>query len=219
MNAFTESGEVKKTPSSATLDHVLVALRERPVSAAVVGASAGGISALDKLLPMLPASTPFPVTCVLHLPPYSRSLVSEIFSAKCKLIVKEAESTERLRPGHVYFAPPGYHLSIEADQSFSLSLDHPVSFSRPAIDVLFESAARAYGANLLGILLTGANSDGAAGLQHIKARGGFTIVQDPASAEFPTMPGAALARFRPDYVGDLPALTTVLATIAENKQG
>lgn len=178
----------------------------------VVGASAGGVEALLGLFDGLPAGYGLPLVAVLHLPDNRESLLPDLFARRLALRVKEAQDKEVLQPGTLYFAAPGYHLCIEADRSFSYSREEPVHFSRPSIDYLFESAADAYGAKAMGILLTGANQDGAAGLYTIKQRGGVTVVQDPQEAQVPTMPEAALALHQPDYI--LP-LRGVLALLAE----
>lgn len=163
-----------------------------PIEAVVIGTSAGAIEALSKILPPLPADYPLPILVVIHLPPDRQSIVAELFQAKCQLQVKEAEDTEKIESGTVYFAPPDYHLLVEHDHRLSLSSEEPVLFSRPSIDVLFESAADAYGPSLLGIVLTGANSDGAEGLRAVGATGGQTVVQRPDSALESAMPEAAL---------------------------
>ena len=163
-----------------------------PVEAVVIGVSAGGIKALGLILPALPHDFPVPIMVVIHLPPSRKSIVAELFADKCALEVREAEDKEGLAPGAVYFAPPDYHLLVESDHSLSLSSEEPVMFSRPSIDVLFETAADAYGAGLVGIILTGANPDGAQGLKAIAAAGGRTLVQTPATAFAAAMPEAAL---------------------------
>jgi len=163
-----------------------------PVEAVVIGVSAGGIKALDLILPALPGDFPVPIMVVIHLPPSRRSIVAELFADKCALDVREAEDKECLTSGVVYFAPPDYHLLVESDRSLSLSSEEPVMFSRPSIDVLFETAADAYGAGLVGIILTGANPDGAQGLKAVAAAGGRAIVQTPVHAFAPAMPEAAL---------------------------
>ncbi len=178
----------------------------------VVGASAGGVEALLGLFDGLPAGYGLPLVAVLHLPDNRESLLPDLFARRLALRVKEAQDKEVLQPGTLYFAAPGYHLCIEADRSFSYSREEPVHFSRPSIDYLFESAADAYGAKAMGILLTGANQDGAAGLYTIKQRGGVTVVQDPQEAQVATMPEAALALHQPDY---LLSLRGILALLAE----
>ena len=136
------------------------------------------------------------------------------YSGGSALTVKDADEKEAIRPGFVYFAPPNYHLLIETDHTFGLSIDPKVNYSRPSIDVLFESAANVYGPRLIAILLTGANNDGAKGLRLIKEKGGLVIVQDPRSAEFPFMPEAALQAVKPDFVLGLAELGRWLAELA-----
>lgn len=161
--------------------------------AIVIGASAGGVQALLKLLPALPSSFPMPILIVMHVPPRKSNALVELYARQCLLAVKEAEDKEPLVPGTIYFAPPDYHLLIETSGALALSSDEPINHSRPAIDVLFESAADAFGPALTAIVLTGANHDGAAGLKAVADAGGVAIVQDPATAEIATMPAAALA--------------------------
>jgi two-component system chemotaxis response regulator CheB len=161
--------------------------------AIVIGASAGAIQALSHLLPALPADYAVPVLVVVHVPP-GRSDIAPLFQSRCRVAVKEAEDKEPILPGVVYFGPPDYHLMVEADRTVSLSVDEPVLFSRPSIDVLFESAADVYGEGLLGVILTGANEDGAAGLRAVAAAGGAALVENPAEAFAAAMPSAALAK-------------------------
>ena len=156
--------------------------------AIVVGASAGAIQALSRILPALPAGYPIPVLVVVHIPADRSDLLAPLFQAKCRVVVKEAEDKEPILPGSVYFGPSDYHLLVETDRTISLSADEPVLYSRPSIDVLFESAADAYGAGLVGVILTGANEDGAAGLLAIAAAGGVALAEDPADAFAPAMP-------------------------------
>lgn len=162
------------------------------VEAVVIGASAGAIEVLSSLLPALPAQTPFPVVVVVHVPPDRPSVLAEIFGPKCKVAVKEVEDKESLAHSCLYFAPPDYHILIEEDRRLSLSHDEVVHFSRPSIDVLFESAADVFGEGLVGIVLTGANTDGANGLRAICEAGGIALVQEPETAFCSTMPLAAL---------------------------
>jgi two-component system, chemotaxis family, protein-glutamate methylesterase/glutaminase len=187
------------------------ALRARAV---VVGASAGGIEALGVLLPALPARTPFPIIIVVHLPARPPSGLVDAFASRCSIAVREAAAKETARASTAWFAPPDYHLLVEADQTFSLSIDAPDHHSRPSIDALFVSAADVYGPALLGIVLTGASSDGANGAAAILEAGGVVVVQDPTTAEMPTMPVAAIARARPHAVGTLEDIAAVLRTSA-----
>jgi two-component system chemotaxis response regulator CheB len=181
---------------------------------AVVGASAGGIDALLLLLQELAPPLRLAVAIVLHLPEGRDSQLAEVFGRRLRLPVQEAQPHAPIVPGHVYFAPPGYHLLVEADLSFSLSCDAPVCFSRPSIDLLFDSAADACGPRLLGVVLTGANEDGARGLAAIKAAGGLTAVQDPAEAGHATMPEAAIRLAEPAFVLPVAGLRTLLHTVA-----
>lgn len=166
-------------------------------TAIVIGASAGAIQALLGILPALPGDFALPVIVVVHVPPGRRSELATLFAAKCQLAVCEAEDKEPITAGTVYFAPPDYHLLVERSEgpchTLSLSTDAPVFFSRPSIDVLFESAADAYGSNLMAIVLTGANEDGARGLKAVAEAGGRVYVQDPQAAYARAMPDAALA--------------------------
>lgn len=170
------------------------------VEAIVIGASAGGVEALLSILGPLREGFALPIIVVLHLPNERRSQLAEVFARRVALPVLEAGDKTPIEAGTLYFAAPGYHLSVEQDRSFSLSLEERVHFSRPAIDYLFESAADAYGPTLAAVLLTGANRDGAHGLAQVKRRGGLTIVQDPEEAQVATMPLAALDFHQPDHI-------------------
>jgi two-component system chemotaxis response regulator CheB len=166
--------------------------RARPAEAVVVGASAGAVEALSAILPELPGDYPLPLLVVVHLPPDRKSVMAELFRARCRVEVREAEDKEPIRGGVVYFAPPDYHLLVEPDRRLSLSSDEPVRYSRPSVDVLFETAVDAYGPGLTGVVLTGANDDGARGLRAIHEAGGTAVVQRPDLAFAPAMPAAAL---------------------------
>ncbi|MCE0460628.1 MULTISPECIES: chemotaxis protein CheB [Pseudomonas] len=181
------------------------------VEAIVVGASAGGVEALLKVFGQLRKRFGIPVLVVLHLPDERDSQLATVFGHRLAIPVEEARDKQDIQPGTLYFATPGYHLSVEADRSLSLSLEDPVHHSRPSIDVLFESAADVYGPNLLAVLLTGANDDGARGLARVKALGGITVVQDPDEAQVSTMPEAALALHEPDHILTLQGISHLLA--------
>lgn len=181
-----------------------------PVRAVVIGASAGGVEALLTLLTGLPGHFRLPIVAVLHLPPDRESRLAEIFQQRLPMAVREACDKEPITPGTVYFAGSGYHLLVETDHSFSLSCEAPVHYSRPSIDVLMESAADAWGAALAGILLTGANYDGAAGLAKIRQQGGITVVQDPAEAQVATMPEAAIRKLQPSFILPLAGIRHLL---------
>jgi two-component system, chemotaxis family, protein-glutamate methylesterase/glutaminase len=184
------------------------------LDAIVIGGSAGALEALGVLLPALPADASVAVAIVVHLPPSRPSHLAEVLGTKTRLPVKEVEDKEPVASGMVYVAPPGYHLLIEKGRTFALSTDELVHHSRPAIDVLFESASEAYGDRLAGIILTGANSDGARGLAAIKRRGGLAIVQSPEGALASAMPEAAIALAHADRVLPLEGIAALLATLA-----
>lgn len=187
------------------------------MKAIVIGASHGGPKALQELVSVLPVDFPVPLVIVLHRHPAGKERAENQLDLACALTVKQAEDKEAVEAGTVYFAPPGYHLLIEDDETLSLSVDEKVNYSRPSIDVLFESAADVYGETLIGILLTGANRDGAAGLKSIKEAGGVTIVQNPGDAEAATMPKAALHLMKPDRVMSLSEITCYLEELAHEK--
>lgn len=158
----------------------------------VIGASAGGVAALQTVLGALPAALPAPVLAVLHLPRDRSSRIAEVLAPYCALPVREAEDKQPLQPGTVTFAPPDYHLLVEDAGSLALSVDAPVLFSRPAIDPLFESAAAVFGAQVLALLLTGASSDGSEGVAAVRRAGGHAWLQCPEEAEASMMPASAL---------------------------
>lgn len=164
-----------------------------PQRAVIIGASAGALEALSAILPELPADFACPVFVIVHVPPHKRSVLADIFAAKCRLPAIEVADKEPVAAGGIYFAPPNYHMLIEDEAHVALSSDEEVLFSRPSIDVAFESAADVWGDRLTGIILTGANHDGARGLRAIAAAGGITIVQDPETAYAKAMPEAAIA--------------------------
>ena len=180
------------------------------IDAIVLGTSAGGVEALSALLPTLPENFRPALLIVLHLPRERPSLLVEIFSKKCLLPVREAQDKEPVQPGTVYFAPADYHLLVDTGPRLALSVDALVHYSRPSIDVLFESAADVYGPRLAGIILTGANADGAQGLAAVRAAHGVTVVQQPDTAQVPFMPKAALARGPADFVLSLDQLSRLL---------
>jgi two-component system chemotaxis response regulator CheB len=184
--------------------------------AVVIGVSAGGIQALSTLLPLLPKDFSLPILVVQHRLAGSDDYITKSLNQICAMQVKEAEEKEAVKAGCVYLAPADYHLLVERDQTLSLSVDEKVNYSRPAIDVLFESAAYAWSSGLIGIVLTGANSDGAKGLALIKQLGGTAIVQDPDTAEHGTMPRAALASA--DYVLELSKIGDMLEALTARKQ-
>ncbi|MCP1511193.1 MULTISPECIES: chemotaxis protein CheB [Pseudomonas] len=185
----------------------------RGIEAIVVGASAGGVEALLSIFGELPQGFALPIIAVLHLPDERRSQLAEVFARRLRIPVREARDKEAIEPGTLYFAGPGYHLSVEQDRSLSLSQEERVHHSRPSIDFLFTSAADAYGSGLLAILLTGANQDGARGLAYVKQQHGITVVQDPAEARVDVMPRAALALQTPDHILTLGRIGSLLVLL------
>ena len=182
------------------------------IDAVVIGASAGGVEVLSVLLAMIPKDCRVSFFVVVHIPRERPSLLPELFAGRCALPVREAEDKEPVQPGTVYFAPPDYHMLIDRGPVVALSGDEPVHFSRPSIDVLFDAAADIYGERLMGVILTGANQDGAEGLAAIGRAGGRTIVQEPASAAVPYLPRAALEAGPVDAVLSTEQLQALFAT-------
>jgi two-component system, chemotaxis family, protein-glutamate methylesterase/glutaminase len=184
-----------------------------------IGASAGGVEALSVLLPALPTDLAAPVFVVLHQPRDRPSLLVDIFKLRCDLPVREAEDKEAVEAGTIYFAPPDYHLLVDEGPRLALSADDLVHYSRPSIDVLFESAADVYEDRLLGILLTGANEDGASGMEAIHRAGGTTVVQEPETAIAASMPLSALARTPVDRVLSLDGIAALLRSLGRRADG
>ncbi len=178
--------------------------------AIVMGASAGGVSALKTILCQLDAAFSLPIVIALHLSPNTPSRLAALLDQACALSVKEAEEGEALCDGTVYLAAANYHLLVETNGTLSFSVDARVCFSRPSIDILFESAAAAFGKQLIAVILSGANQDGSAGIKKVAEFGGITLVQDPAEAEMPDMPLAALKAIQADYTLPLSALGSLL---------
>jgi two-component system chemotaxis response regulator CheB len=184
-----------------------------PVKAVVIGASAGAVQALLVILPALPASFSLPIFVVVHVPSDRDHALVSLLQTRCRITVKEAEDKEPVVGGTVYFAPADYHLLVEADGGLALSADEPVNYSRPSIDVLFESAADVYGPDLLGVILTGANHDGSGGLKAVLDAGGAGIVQDPAEAYAATMPETALDTCSSATTMNLDAIALYLSSL------
>lgn len=187
-------------------------LRER-IEAVVIGASAGGVEALNYVLPLLPGSLQPPILVTVHMLRDRPSLLKEIFRAKCSLKVREPEDKEPIERGTVYFAPPDYHMLIGRNRHIVLSVDEMVNFSRPSIDVTFESAADAYRERVMGVVLSGANSDGTEGLKAIKRWGGVSVVQQPEEAFAREMVESALANVAVDYVLPLSGIVELFETL------
>src|ERR1700761_6632270 len=166
----------------------------------VIGGSAGGLEVLNVLISALPARFAPAVMIVTHLPPASPSYLVQALAHRCALPLLEPDAGEQILPGRVHVAPPGYHMLVEVDRTVALSTDAAVRFSRPSIDVLFESAAPVYGERLLALLLSGANDDGAQGLKRVRAFGGTAWGQAPDTAASPEMPRAAIERGAADFI-------------------
>lgn len=181
--------------------------------AVVIGSSAGGLNALKTLIGNLDKRFPLPLIIVQHMSPDSENYLPHFLDSLKKIRVKEADEKEIPQPGTAYVAPPNYHLLIERDRSFTLTVNERVNYARPSIDVLFDTAAEAYREELIGIVLTGANNDGSQGLKKIKELGGMTMVQDPEEAESDAMPRAALEAVKADHVLKLKAIANFLNTL------
>ncbi len=186
--------------------------------AIVMGVSAGGMSALSTVLSRLPADYALPIIVVQHMDPNSRGYLPDHLDRKCNIQVKEAEEKENIMGGVAYIAPPNYHLLLEEDRTFSLSVDDAVNYSRPSIDVMFESAADVYRRRLVGVVLTGANADGSNGLKKIKAIGGLAVVQDPATSHVDYMPKAAIASTKVDHILSLEEIASLLTELSNSSR-
>ncbi|MBI9061140.1 MAG: chemotaxis protein CheB [Marinilabiliaceae bacterium] len=173
---------------------------ELPFKAIVIGGSAGSFSVVTKILSKLRSDFPLPIVLCLHRLKHVRSGLVEGINLKSKIKVVEPIDKIKIRPGNVYLAPSNYHLFVEYDSTFSLSTEEPLNHSRPAIDYTLSSAAYVFRNKLIGILLTGANKDGAKGMKNIADKKGLTIIQDPDTCEVDTMPKSALKLFTPDKV-------------------
>jgi two-component system chemotaxis response regulator CheB len=178
----------------------------------VMGTSLGGLQALEKVLGALPAQFPVPVAVVQHRGKNSDDTLTQLLRRYTPLRVYDAEDKMPLEPGAVYISPPNYHLLVE-DGYLALSCDAPVLYARPSIDVLFESAAESYGSRTIGVIMTGASSDGAEGIAAIKKRGGVAVAEDPDTAEARTMPAAAIAAAKVDRILPLAGIGPYLAAL------
>jgi len=178
--------------------------------AIVIGTSSGGMNALKFLFSALPIDFSIPIIIVQHISPRSDNQWIKLLNINSKLYLKEADEKEKIEHGKVYIAPPNYHLMIERNKTFSLTIDERVNYSRPSIDVLFESAAEAYKNKLIGVILTGSNNDGTNGIKRIQECGGLIIAQDPETAESSYMPASAIATNQPDYILSLEEITALL---------
>jgi two-component system chemotaxis response regulator CheB len=169
-------------------------------SCIAIGVSAGGMDALSIIIPGLPPAFPIPVVVIQHVSPHSDNYMTRFLDNISAIKVKEVDEKEKIKPGIVYTAPPNYHVLVEEDETFSLSMEGRINFARPSIDVFFQSAADVYGPHLVGVVLTGANNDGSQGIKMVKERGGLAIVQDPHTAEVDGMPRAAIEATKIDHI-------------------
>jgi len=184
--------------------------KENPYGIVVIGSSWGGLKALSNILSKMPADSATPILVVQHQHKNSEGLLTSILKQRTALKVHEGEEKEIIEPGCVYLAPAGYHMLVESDGSLSLSTDELINYSRPSVDVLFESAAEVYRSKTIGVILTGANNDGALGIKKIKEFGGLTIVQDPKTAEADSMPKAAIKATEIDHIETLENIADLL---------
>ena len=176
----------------------------------VIGGSSGSIEVLLKLLPSLKAPLSLAIILVLHRKNSVESTMAELFAGRTQIPVKEVEDKDAVEPGTIYIAPADYHLLIERDREFSLDNSEKINFSRPSLDVTFESAAEVYGPSLVGIILSGANADGTNGLKAVKRAGGLTIAQNPETAQVSYMPEQAILHNTIDYIFDVSELATFI---------
>ncbi len=177
-------------------------IMKRSIELVVTGGSAGSLEALLRALPNLNTTIPFAIIIVLHRKSNADTTLVDILSSKTALPVVEINDKEPVIPGHIYLAPADYHLLVEKDRTLSLDYSEKVNFSRPSIDITFQTAAETYQDSLACLLMSGANADGAAGLEFVKSMEGITAVQSPATAEVPFMPQQALNRFKVDFIVD-----------------
>jgi two-component system, chemotaxis family, protein-glutamate methylesterase/glutaminase len=188
---------------------------DEPYGIVAIAASAGGITALSRVLSGLPERFPVPVVIVQHLDPRHKTIIAEVLGRRAQMPVRLPEQGERAVPGTIYVAPPNRHLLVEADGALMLSSSELVHFLRPSADLLFESVAATYGARAIACVLTGTGSDGAMGASAVKARGGTVIAEDPALAEFKGMPEAVIQSGAVDFVLPLDEIASVVCGLVE----
>jgi two-component system chemotaxis response regulator CheB len=184
-----------------------------------MAASAGGLTALSRVLGGLPDDFPAAIAVVQHLDPRHRSLMADILDRRTPLEVTQAREGDELRPGYVYIAPPDHHLLVNRNGTLSLSQSELVHFVRPSADLLFESMAASYGERAIAVVLTGSGSDGNMGVKAVRQRGGTVIAQDEETAEYFGMPGAAIATKSVDFVLALDEIAPALVTLVMGKHG
>jgi two-component system chemotaxis response regulator CheB len=185
--------------------------------AIVIGVSSGGMNVLKIISSALPIDFKIPIIIVQHVGAHSENQWIQLLNEKSNLHIKEADEKEKIEKGTIYIAPPNYHLLIEKDKTFSITIDERVNFARPSIDVLFESAAEAYRNKLIGIVLTGSNNDGTVGITRIKECGGLAIIQDPKTAESPYMPQSAIDTIEADYILSIENIVALLIELDYKK--
>ncbi|HEY1193586.1 chemotaxis protein CheB [Flavobacterium sp.] len=166
----------------------------------IIGGSAGSLQALLQILPFIENAVSFAIVIVVHRKNSDEQTLEDLIALKSKIKVKEVEDKVSLKPGFIYIAPSNYHLLFEKEETLSLDTSEKINYSRPSIDVAFESAAEIYGSHLIGILLSGSNSDGTVGMKAVKEAGGITVVQNPLSAEMSFMPNNAILHVAPDFI-------------------
>ena len=186
--------------------------------AIVIGVSSGGMNAMKIIFSLLPKNFSIPIIIVQHMGARSDGHFINLLNNQSNVSIKEADEKEKIEKGTVYIAPPNYHLMIERNKTFSLSIEERVNYARPSIDVLFESAAIAYKNKLIGVILTGSSSDGTAGLKKIKEYGGLTIAQDPKTAESAYMPASAIAVVQMDFILSLEEIIKLLIKMDKQKE-
>lgn len=191
---------------------------DRTYQLIVIGISAGGINFMNKLLSNLSSNFTIPIVVIQHVSDNSKGSWVKMLNEQSPLTIKEADEKEKITEGTIYFAPANYHLLIEQNKTFTLTLEDKVNYARPSIDVTFETAADCFRENLIGIIGTGANADGAKGLKKIKHTGGHTIVEDPSQAETPSMPEAAIKATQPDLILSNEAITKHMNQINQKQQ-
>jgi len=182
-------------------------------SVVIIGGSAGSLNAILRILPDVPVLNSFALVIVVHRRSTDDLTLEELLKLKTKITVKAVEDKMPLLPGFIYIAPSNYHLLFEKDDFLALDTSEKVNYSRPSIDVSFESAAEIYGDRLVGILLSGSNSDGTDGLRAIHNAGGLIIVQDPASADMPFMPNNAIINTTPDFILDVEGILKFILSV------
>jgi two-component system chemotaxis response regulator CheB len=186
--------------------------------AIVIGVSSGGMNAMKIMFSLLPKNFSTPIIIVQHIGARSDGHFIKLLNNQSNVSIKEADEKEKIENGNVYIAPPNYHLMIERDKTFSLTIEERVNYARPSIDVLFESAADVYKDKLIGVILTGSSSDGTTGLKKIKEYGGLTIAQDPKTAESGYMPASAIAVVPMDFILSLEEIIKLLIKIDNQKE-